>query len=281
MNGAVAAATERVVDAWSEQTRVWWTAIREEAEALCKAEPALAHFLAEAILAPSSFAGALTGYLAAKLANQEVSRAALAAIAGEAIQAAPLIVDAAMMDLIASKERNPAYHDHLTPFLYFKGFQALQWHRVTHWLWLQRRYQLATYLQSRVSEVFAVDIHPAARFGRGIFIDHATGLVVGETAVVGNDVSLLQGVTLGGTGKEDGDRHPKVGSGVLIGAGAKILGNITIGDCAKIGAGSVVLRSVPPHTTVAGVPARIVGPASEQIPALSMNQDFMVVDWHV
>ena len=252
----------------------WWSVLREEAQRLGDAEPVLAPFLEGAIIRHATFAGGLAGYLASKLACQEVKATALADVAGEALRADPAIVDAAVADLAASSERNPAYLDFLTPFLYFKGFQALQWHRVGHWLWGCRRTELATYLQSRVSEIFAVDIHPAARIGRGIFIDHATGLVVGETAVIGADVSIMQDVTLGGTGKESGDRHPKIGDGVLIGAGAKILGNITIGECAKIGAGSVVLRAVPPHTTATGVPARIVGPASEQIPAESMNQVF-------
>jgi serine O-acetyltransferase len=159
--------------------------------------------------------------------------------------------------------------------LYFKGFQSLQLHRVGHVLWGNGRRELATYLQSRVSEIFQVDIHPAARFGVGVFIDHATGIVVGETATVGDNVSILQDVTLGGTGKESGDRHPKVGDGVLLAAGAKVLGNITIGEGAKIGAGSVVLKPVPPHTTVAGIPATIVG-RSINMPALTMDQEFAV-----
>jgi len=252
----------------------WWAVLQDEAARLGDAEPVLAPFLEGAIIRHPTFATGLAGYLASKLACHEITAPALAEIAGEALRADPAIVDAAVADLVASSERNPAYLDFLTPFLYFKGFQALQWHRVGHWLWEHQRTGLATYLQSRVSEIFAVDIHPAARIGWGIFIDHATGLVVGETAVVGADVSIMQDVTLGGTGKESGDRHPKVEDGVLIGAGAKILGNITIGACAKIGAGSVVLRAVPPHTTATGVPARIVGPASEQIPAESMNQVF-------
>jgi serine O-acetyltransferase len=245
--------------------------LRDEAQAFGEAEPALEPFIEASILQHPSFTAGLAAHLGAKLANAELSASALTAIATEALQGDPSIATAAVSDLSASVERNPAYHDHLTPFLYCKGFQALQWHRVAHWLWRSGHYQFATYLQSRVSETFAVDIHPAARFGQGIFIDHATGLVVGETAVVGNDVSILHEVTLGGTGKQIGDRHPKVGSGVFIGAGAKILGNIRIGDCAKVGAGSVVLHPVPPHATVAGVPARIVGPTREPVPALKMD----------
>jgi serine O-acetyltransferase len=251
-----------------------WTTLREEAERVAAHEPVLADFLRDAILRHTDFAGALGAYLASKLANGEIGARELEAIIAGAYRDEPAIVDAAAVDLAASKERDPAYSDHLTPLLYFKGYPSLQWYRVTHWLWTHDRRALATYLHSRVSEIFAVDIHPGARFGRGIFIDHATGIVVGETAVVGDDVSILHAVTLGGTGKVTGDRHPKVGSGVLIGAGAKILGNIRIGDCAKIGAGSVVLRDVPAHTTAAGVPARLVGVPSEAVPALTMNQDF-------
>jgi serine O-acetyltransferase len=156
--------------------------------------------------------------------------------------------------------------------LYFKGFHAIQTHRLAHWLWEKGRKDFALYLQSRSSAVFQTDINPAAHIGRGIFLDHATGLVVGETAVVEDDVSMLQDVTLGGTGKEDGDRHPKIRRGVLIGAGAKILGNIEVGECARIAAGSVVLKSVPPHMTVAGVPARVVGEAGCAEPARAMDQ---------
>jgi len=158
--------------------------------------------------------------------------------------------------------------------LYFKGFHAIETHRLAHWLWGRGRRDLAYYLQSRSSSVFQTDIHPAAKIGRGTFLDHATGLVVGETAVVEDNVSILHGVTLGGTGKQDGDRHPKIRYGVMIGAGAKIMGNIEVGPCARIGAGSVVLRSVPPNTTVAGVPARVIGEAGCPEPSRSMNQIF-------
>jgi serine O-acetyltransferase len=175
-------------------------------------------------------------------------------------------------DLTAIGARDPAaVGDLLTPFLHYKGFHALSVHRVAHRLWQQGRQAVAHVLQARVSQVLGVDIHPAARFGHGVFIDHATGVVIGETAVVGNDVSILQGVTLGGTGKEAGDRHPKVRDGVLLGAGAKVLGNVVIGRGAKVGAGSVVLRDVPPCATVAGVPARIVGWCQDAIPALAMD----------
>lgn len=253
----------------------FWRSFRTQAQQASEREPALAGFFARAILRHESFPAALAGYLAAKIAGNELAEDELAADVAAVYRAHPELAGAAVIDLRASRERNPAYTDHLTPFLYFKGFQSLQLHRVGHVLWHEGRRELATYLQSRVSEIFQVDIHPAARFGVGVFIDHATGIVVGETAVVGDNVSILQDVTLGGTGKETGDRHPKVGNGVLLAAGAKVLGNITIGEGAKIGAGSVVLKPVPPHTTVAGVPATIVG-RSEGMPALTMDQEFTV-----
>jgi serine O-acetyltransferase len=174
-------------------------------------------------------------------------------------------------DLQAVFERDPACKGYLQPFLYFKGFQALQTHRVAHWLWTQGRETLAHHFQSRMSELFQVDIHPAARLGSGVFLDHGTGIVIGETAVVGDDVSMLHAVTLGGTGAQRGDRHPKIGRGVLLGAGAKVLGAIEIGDYAKIASGSVVLRTVPPYCTAAGVPARLVNCPSGQQPARTMD----------
>lgn len=185
----------------------------------------------------------------------------------------PEILNAAMADIIAVQERDPAVGDFSTPLLYLKGFHALQVHRIANWLWKQNRRPLALYLQNRSSELFAVDVHPAATIGKGIMFDHATGVVIGETAVIEDNVSLLQGVTLGGTGKNCGDRHPKIRQGVMIGAGAKVLGNIEVGVGAKIGAGSVVLEAVPEHTTVAGVPAKIVGHPSCAMPSLSMDQD--------
>jgi serine O-acetyltransferase len=175
------------------------------------------------------------------------------------------------VDLTAVRDRDPACPDLLTPLLWFKGFQAVQIHRVAHWLWAHGRIHLARHLQSRSAEVFAIDIHPAARLGRGILIDHGTGVVIGETSVVEDDVSILQEVTLGGTGKAGGDRHPKIRRGVLIGAGAKILGNIEIGEGAKVGAGSIVLDPVEPFTTVAGVPARPVGARHTGMAALTMD----------
>lgn len=249
-----------------------WAVLRREAEEMAVEEPLLARFVARFVLEQDSLPAALSYYLAHKIASDELRVEPLAAVALEAFTDEPLLVVTAARDLCGSRERNPAYLNTLTPFLHFKGFQSLGWHRVAHWLWQRNRHALATYLQSRVSEVFAVDIHPAARIGCGVFIDHATGVVIGETAVVESEVSLLHSVTLGGTGKERGDRHPKVRRGVLIGAGAKVLGNIEVGEGAKVGAGSVVLHSVPPHTTVAGVPARVVGRQREAAPALTMDQ---------
>jgi serine O-acetyltransferase len=249
-----------------------WTVLRGEAMRAAAREPLLADFLHGALLDHDGLVPALAGMLARKLADASIGVAVLAALAAEAMAADGSIIAAACADLLAIYERDPAAGDLVTPFLYFKGYQALQWHRVGHWLWGRGRRDMALYLQSRVSETFAVDIHPAVPIGKGVFIDHATGIVVGETAVIGDDVSILQGVTLGGTGKETGDRHPKVRDGVLLAAGAKVLGNIEIGRNAKVGAGSVVLKDVPPCATVAGVPARIVGWCTDGTPALSMDQ---------
>jgi serine O-acetyltransferase len=257
-----------------------WDALRRAAEAAAAEEPLLRGFLDEAILRHARLDEGLAGLLGSKLADANLSNAALGGLAREAFSADPAIVEAAVRDLVAICERDPACSTELTPFLYFKGFVALQAYRVYHWLWRRGRTMLAEYLQNRVSDRLAVDIHPAARLGSGIFIDHATGVVIGETAVVSDNVSMLQNVTLGGTGKEHGDRHPKIGPGVLIGAGASILGNIKVGQDARIGAGSVVLRDVPAFTTVAGIPARIVSrtiSASAETfvaPAVSMDQYF-------
>ena len=249
-----------------------WDILRGEASRALAREPLLGNFLRGAVLDHDGLGAALAGMLAQKLADAAVDVAALSTLAGEAMAADGTILAAACADLIAIYERDPAADDLITPFLYFKGYHALQWHRVAHWLWRRGRRDMAHYLQSRVSEAFAVDIHPAVPVGKGVFIDHGTAVVVGETAVIGDDVSILQGVTLGGTGKETGDRHPKVRDGVLLAAGAKVLGNIEIGRNAKVGAGSVVLKDVPPCATVVGVPARIVGWCADETPALSMDQ---------
>lgn len=251
-----------------------WDRIRNETEAEVAREPILASFLYATILNHNNLEAALSFHLANMLDSPTASSLLIREVIEEAFNSCPSIGKSIRCDLIAVEERDSACHSLAVPFLYFKGFHALQAQRVTNCLWNNGRQSLALFFQNRISGEFAVDIHPAARMGHGIMLDHATGLVIGETAVVGNNVSILQSVTLGGTGKEDGDRHPKVGDGVLISAGAKILGNISIGEGAKVGAGSVVLIDVPPHTTVAGVPAKIVGkPASEQ-PAREMDHDF-------
>ncbi|HTW83291.1 MAG TPA: serine O-acetyltransferase [Candidatus Sulfotelmatobacter sp.] len=252
-----------------------WDVLRADAERIAAAEPFLAPLLRRSILGPASFGEALAAVLAAKLADADLDAPRLMTLADDAFAADPAIVETAALDLAASVERNPAYPDHVTPFLYAKGYSALEWYRVAHHLWTSDRRSLALYLQGRVSDTFAVDIHPAARIGRAIFVDHATGVVIGETAVVGDDVSILHNVTLGGTGKESGDRHPKIGRGVLLSAGAKVLGNVVVGEGAKVAAGSVVLRPVAPYTTVAGVPAKVVGRQPGQMPGRSMDQDFL------
>ncbi len=251
---------------------VFWEAVREGAGAAAEREPVMDGIIDDAVLSHAGFATALAHRLAGKLADPEIGQPALAAVLGEVLDERPDVLAAARADLLAIRDRDPACPDLLTPFLYFKGFHAVQAYRVSNALWQQGRQHLARYVQSRASERFGVDIHPAAKLGRGILLDHGTGLVIGETAVVEDDVSLLQGVTLGGTGKECGDRHPKIRRGVLIGAGAKILGNIEVGEGAKVGAGSIVLARVPPYTTVVGNPARPVGPRHASMPGLTMDQ---------
>ena len=248
-----------------------WDKIREEVETAAANEPTLARFLHTTILHHKELESALSYLLASQLGDVTVTTMMLQEVILAAFSDDNDIRHAIRQDLKAVLKRDSACREYHIPFLYFKGFHALQTYRVAHSLWRQGRHSLALFLQSRMSQKFGVDIHPAARFGHSIMFDHATGLVVGETAVVGNKVSILQSVTLGGTGKEDGDRHPKVEDGVLISAGAKILGNIRIGEGAKVGAGSVVLCDVPPHTTVVGVPARIVGKPTSRLPALDMD----------
>jgi serine O-acetyltransferase len=251
-----------------------WERIRQEAIQHASEEPILASFLHATILNHTQLELALSFHLASQLDSSTASSLLLREVILEAFKSDSSISAAIRADLQAVEDRDSACHELYIPFLYFKGFHALQTYRVAHWLWEKGRESLALFFQNRMSAEFGVDIHPAARLGQGIMLDHATGVVIGETAVVGNNVSILQSVTLGGTGKDEGDRHPKIGDGVLISAGAKILGNIRVGEGAKVGAGSVVLEDVPAHTTVAGVPAKIVGrPASDQ-PALEMEHDF-------
>jgi len=251
-----------------------WTAIRAEAWSEDERDPILRKFLKETILKSRRLEAALSLQLSAKLGTEYVYPMILQALIDQAFEAAPAIREAIRGDLNAVRDRDPASRGFLAPFLYFKGFQALQAYRVANWLWNQERQLLAIHLQNRISEIFGVDIHPAARIGSGVLLDHATGIVVGETAVIEDNVSILHGVTLGGTGKETGDRHPKIRAGVMIGTGACILGNIEVGAGAKVAAGSVVLDAVPPHSTVAGIPARIVGRPTVEAPALEMDQQF-------
>jgi serine O-acetyltransferase len=258
----------------STTTDPMWQRIREEAAKQASEEPILASFLHATILNHTQLELALSFHLASQLATPDVSSLLLSKVIMEAFESDASIQTAVRADLQAVEDRDSACHELYIPFLYFKGFHALQTYRIAHWLWTTERESLALFFQNRMSTTFSVDIHPAATLGQGILLDHATGLVIGETAVVGKNVSILQSVTLGGTGKDEGNRHPKIGDGVLISAGAKILGNICVGAGAKVGAGSVVLEDVPAHTTVAGVPAKIVGrPASDQ-PALEMEHDF-------
>ncbi|MBI5547313.1 MAG: serine O-acetyltransferase [Deltaproteobacteria bacterium] len=253
-----------------------WSQIREEAAADAQREPALASFLYTVVLSHQRLEDALSYILASKLGSATVNALTLRDLMDSVFIADAAIGTAIRADLQAVVTRDPACRGYAVPLLYFKGFHALQSYRVAHHYWRTERKALALYLQSRISEVFAVDIHPGARIGKGILFDHATSVVIGETAVVDDDFSMLHEVTLGGTGKEGGDRHPKIRRGVMIGAGAKILGNIIIGEGAKVGAGSVVLEDVPPHCTVAGVPAKQVGYPAHALPALEMDQSIEI-----
>lgn len=249
-----------------------WSRICREAEDAVREEPLMGGLIHGSLLHHPSLQRALAFRLSLKLASAEMSEQIIREIADQAYDDDPSLIEAARADLVAVNERDPACKRYIQPILYFKGFQAMQAYRVGHWLWRQGRHDMAFFFQMRISEAFGIDIHPAARVGKGIMMDHAHSIVIGGTAVVGDNVSILQSVTLGGTGKEGGDRHPKIADGVLIGAGAKILGNIKVGQCSRIAAGSVVLQEVPPNTTVAGVPAKVVGEAGCAQPALSMNQ---------
>jgi serine O-acetyltransferase len=251
-----------------------WSRVRAEAEQIIDSEPSLASFVMTSVLNQPSLEQAVIHRVAARLGHGVMPADLIAQTFSDAASEEPLLGQMFRADLAAVLDRDPACVRFVEPLLYFKGFHAIQTHRLAHWLWGRGRTDFALYLQSRSSETFQTDIHPASRFGRGIFLDHATGLVVGSTAVVGDNVSILQDVTLGGTGKETGDRHPKIERGVMIGAGAKVLGNITIGHCARIAAGSVVLQAVPHNTTVAGVPAKVIGEAGCAEPSRSMDQYF-------
>ncbi|WP_284694965.1 serine O-acetyltransferase [Photobacterium galatheae] len=256
------------------QQKAVWKTIKQEAIVLTEQEPMLASFYHATIIKHDNLGAALSYILANKLATPSMPAMAVREVIEEAYAADQMITESAACDIRAVVERDPAINKFSVPLLYLKGYHALQGYRVANWLWKQNREALAVYLQNQISVSCQVDVHPAARIGQGIMFDHATGIVIGETAVIENDVSILQDVTLGGTGKECGDRHPKIREGVMIGAGAKILGNIEVGEGAKIGSGSVVLAPVPAHTTVAGVPAKIVGRPSSDKPSMDMDQQF-------
>lgn len=249
-----------------------WERITAEALSAVKDEPLLGGMLHACILHHEDLESALAYRMAQKLASAEMSEQLLREIADAAYRGDTSLSQKARADIVAVYERDPACHRFLQPLLFFKGFQAIQSYRIANWLWTEGRKDLAYFVQMRVSEQFGVDIHPAARIGKGVMIDHAHSIVIGETAVVGDNVSMLHSVTLGGTGKQDDDRHPKIGDGVMIGAGAKVLGNIKVGACSRIAAGSVVLQEVPPCKTVAGVPAKIVGTAGCDQPSITMDQ---------
>jgi serine O-acetyltransferase len=254
-----------------------WAQLRVEAVQAAAEEPLLASYLHASILQHDRIEDALAYHLAQKLGAGDMNPLALGEVARQAYAAEPELAVQASRDMRVVRERDPACRTYLQPFLYFKGYGGLQAYRIAHWLWREGREILAYHLQSRISELFAVDIHPAAKIGAGVFIDHAHGIVIGETAVVEDDVSMLHSVTLGGTGKAAGDRHPKIRRGVMIGAGAKVLGNIEVGEGARIAAGSVVLSDVPARCTVAGVPAKPIGGAccgEDQTPAAIMDQMF-------
>ena len=251
-----------------------WQAMRSEVKARAEFEPIMATYFQATVLNHDTLQGSLSFLLASKLDSSVVSSMALREIIQDAFANEASLTRAAEIDIKATRDRDPACNSYSTPFLFYKGFQALQIHRVAHWLWVQERHSLAFFLQNQVSTIFGVDIHPAARIGCGIMLDHATGLVIGETAIVEDDVSILHGVTLGGTGKESDDRHPKVRSGVMIGANASIIGNIEIGEGAKVGAGSVVMKDVPPHVTVAGIPAKVIGKLNQECDGRDMEQCF-------
>lgn len=252
-----------------------WARVRDEAEEITRRAPELATFILSTVLNHDKLEQAIADRVAARLDHPDVSGGLIRQAYDELFEMEPSVGDAMRADIVAVAERDPATTRYIEPILYFKGFHALQTHRLAHFLWNRGRKDFAFYLQSRASSVFDVDINPATKIGRGVFIDHGTGVVIGATAVIEDDVSLLQGVTLGGTGKERGDRHPKIRRGVLIGAGAKVLGNIEIGECSRVASGSVVLKRVPPKTTVAGIPARVVGTAPcDGSPAHTMDQMF-------
>jgi serine O-acetyltransferase len=256
-------------------SEAFWLALKQEAKAVALSEPLLSSYLHSCVLSHHNVESALSFILSNKVSDDVMPAITVSEIFDEAYLLNPAMVESAILDAQAIVQRDPAVSTYLPVLIHFKGFQALQVHRLAHYLWQKGRKHLALFLQSRNSQVFSVDIHPAAKIGKGVMFDHATGIVIGETAVVEDNVSILQEVTLGGTGNESGDRHPKIGEGVMIGSGAKILGNISIGKGSKVGAGSVVLDSVPACVTVAGVPAKIVGKPDCNMPCDSMQQNVL------
>ncbi|OYW57880.1 MAG: serine O-acetyltransferase [Rhizobiales bacterium 17-65-6] len=270
----VPAVTKTAGERWQDVVDPVWARLRNEADEAAEKETLLAGFMVSAVLGHASLEAVVGARIAARLDHAEMPGALIRAAYQEAVADDRTIPQALRADIMAVIDRDPATTRALEPVLYYKGFHALQAHRLANWLWKRGQRDFALYLQSRVSALLGVDIHPAVPIGRGLFFDHATGIVIGATAVIEDDVSILQGVTLGGTGKETGDRHPKIRRGVLIGAGAKVLGNIEVGRCARIAAGSVVLKPVPHNTTVAGIPAKVVGEAGCAEPARAMDQMF-------
>ncbi|MEM0910137.1 MAG: serine O-acetyltransferase [Pseudomonadota bacterium] len=253
----------------------FWKTLKTEAQTVADNEPLLASYLHACVLNHHNFESSLSFILSNKVSDDVMPALALREMFDEAYLMHPDMVESAMHDALAVVSRDPAVSSLLTVIMHFKGYQALQVHRLAHLLWHKGRVELALFMQSRSSSVFSVDTHPAAKIGQGVMLDHATGIVIGETAVVENNVSILQNVTLGGTGNEQGDRHPKIREGVMIGSGAKILGNIEVGAGSKVGAGSVVLDSVPAGVTVAGVPAKVVGKPTCPMPCESMQQNVL------
>ena len=255
-----------------------WACVQREAQQAIAEEPSLGGFIYATVLSHERLEDAICHRLSQRLDHSDVDAGLISQTFQELLKGRPELGRAFRADLAAVFDRDPACGRYLEPLLYFKGFHALVTYRFSHELWQAGRRDFALYLQSQASRIFAVDIHPAAKIGQGIMIDHGHAIVVGETATIGDNVSLLHGVTLGGTGKETGDRHPKIGDNVMIGAGAKILGNIRVGKCSRIAAGSVVLNEVPENTTVAGVPAKVVGPAGCSEPARTMDQRLSMFD---
>lgn len=249
-----------------------WQAVRDEAKAVITNDPVMAPFIYSTILNRNSLEEAVIARIAERLDHNDMPAEIIRRNFQEMLSDSDEWKQTLRIDIAAVYDRDPACNRLIEPILYFKGFHAIQTHRLAHWNWNVGRRDFALYLQSRSSQVFQTDINPAAPFGKGIFLDHATGLVVGETASIGDDVSILHGVTLGGTGKETGDRHPKIASGVLLGAGAKVLGNIQVGKCSRVAAGSLVVKPVPDNVTVAGVPAKVVGQAGCAEPSRTMDQ---------